>query len=369
MHTSLKNRRILFSVVIAWGIGSQGAAYGRQVELSLRKDDPNQNSSVVSSIAFSPDGKHLASGHGMPLGMLQEPKPGQTILWETATGNRMNTFPARKDGISSVAFSPDGKVLAVLEYTAIIRLIAVADGREIRKIETNQVDREFHSVAFFPDGMKLAAGVATDGPGNDVLILDVLSGKTIRTLSGHTDAITTLAVSSNGKLLASGSEDGTARIWDARSGKSLKTLTFPSIRKKLKHEAESSVESVAFSPDGQTLATVCGELDVLEEVDLWDTSTGKLTSRLEGIDPFVQQVVFSPDGKLLATAGRGDSITLWNSVTFQEVETIKGIKPVAFSPDGKALAYGKVTTIGVGDQAIDTIRTIVIQKFPAADRR
>ena len=362
MNTGIKLVRSVFCLAITWLVSSQGGTLGQQVELALPKDDTNQNSEPVSSVAFSPDGKLVVTGFGVGLGMLQEPRPGQTILWDASSGRRVSTIPALKDGVRSVAFSPDGKSLAVLEYPGIIRLIAISDGRELRKIETSQEDRAFYSIAFFPDCKRLAAGVTGElgGPGNDVWILDVASGKSIRILNGHQGPVASVAVSPDGKLLASGGWDGTARIWDASTGKCLKTQRFPSLIKKIKEAEREGDEpwahSVAFSPDGRTLATAATVTSVAGEVDLWDTSTGMLKATLKGIGPSVHQVVFSPDGRLLATAGRDESIKLWNTATYQEIGTIKGFEPIAFSADGKAIAFCTGS------------RTIVIQKSPKTDR-
>ena len=117
MHTSRKRLRLAIVLAIAWCVGSRDLAHAQQVVLYLPPDDPSPNSWVLSSVAFSPDGKLVSTTHGMPLGMLQEPKPGQTILWDARTGKRTKTIPGTRDGVRSAVFSPDGKTLAVLEYT------------------------------------------------------------------------------------------------------------------------------------------------------------------------------------------------------------------------------------------------------------
>ena len=206
--------------------------------------------------------------------------------------------------------------------------------------------------------------------------MNVADGKTKKTLVGHQGLVWSAAVSADGKLVASGSDDGTAKIWDAASGKLLKTLTFSALCKRIVEaggvkEDVIAVQSVAFSPDGRTLATAAGHIYQMEQVDLWDTSTGALKGTVEQDNPVVDQVVFSPDGKMLAAAGRLVTTRLWNTSSLREIETIEGMRPIAFSNDGKALAHGKSPTLPVGPPAEDdhfvmaeTEPTIVIRKLP-----
>ena len=208
MHSSPQSIRIVFSLAIAWSVASQGAALGQQVELTIPKDDPSPNSWVASSVAFSPDGKTVAAAYGMPLGMLQEPKPGQTILWTPRSGKRTRTIPALKDGVHSVAFAPDGKSIVVLEYTATIRMIAVADGREQHQLETHRKERSFFSVAVFPSGKHLAAGLAAEFGGREATFRSGMS--TAGNSSGFSTGIT--APSPRWRFLP------TVRCWPAEGG-------------------------------------------------------------------------------------------------------------------------------------------------------
>jgi WD40 repeat protein len=261
-----------------------------------------------------------------------------------------------------------------------IRLMEMPGGRELRRLTSPLKDSGFLSMAFFPDGKQIAAGVgAEEGPGrNNVMIFDVASGKTVRILNGHHGFVQSLAISPDGKLIASGSgmNDGSAKIWDPSTGKTLQTLSFPLLRKKLKEMGVGieiidmmQVDSIAFSPDGKTLATAAGLLLDFQQVDLWDVSTGKLKATLKGVDPYVEHVVFSPDGKLLATVGRSETIKLYNTETFEEASTIKGAKSLAFSPDGKSIAHAKASTERVGGGEIDVVRTVAIRELPISKRR
>ena len=355
--------RLMTTLVILW-LQTAGA---QQVTFRLPDDDPNTNSDVMRSAAFSPDGLLLAVGYGRFTGMLQEPRPGQAVLWDARSGSRKVTIRGRTDGVCSVAFSPDGKSLAVTEYPGIVRLCAVADGRERLTIKAPAWTTG--STEFSPDGRRLATGLWTgskDGvspPGNDVVAWDTESGKTVLTLKGHTEGILALAISPDGGRMLSGGWDGIAKVWDAKSGQALATLEFARLHMRLGiREPVVPVESVDFSPDGRTFATstgvsiAAGRPEGLGEVTFWSTSTLRETATLNDYDVFVKQLAFSPDGKLLATAGGDGTVRLWDTSTHREVGATKGRPPIAFSRDGQTLvACVAEGTLGLLKVA-DTIR-------------
>ena len=243
----------------------------------------------VESVAFSPDGKTLASG-----------SEDQTIkLWDVATGGNIATLKGHTGSVEAVAFSPDGKTLASGSSDQTVKLWDVASGKNT--ITLKQLGNMINSVAFSPDGRTLA--VAT-GNGNNaavarVVLWDVASRGKIATLKGHSAAVNSLAFSPDGKTLASGSDDHTVKLWDVTTQKNIATLEGQG--------QPNSLESVAFSPDGKTLAS--GSLS--STIAIWDVATRKNTATFGGSGA-VSSVAFSPDGKTLAAGGWNKTITLWD---------------------------------------------------------
>lgn len=255
----------------------------------------------VWSVAFSPDGKWLASC------------ANRTVdLWDVQTGERVQTLTGYRDRVFSVAFSPDGQLLATGSEDHWVRVWQIRSGELLHQLEAHQ--DEVRSVAFSPNrcssttgGWQLASG-SYDGT---IRLWEVstTAAQCTQILTGHQDWIWSIGFSPDGSTLASGSSDGTVRLWNVETGSCLQVLHHP-----------QPVRTIAFSPDGRRIAS--GSTDQL--LRLWDYQTGELLRVLAGHKSWISAIAFSPDPGLLASGSEDQSVILWDSQRGLCLKTLRG---------------------------------------------
>jgi WD40 repeat protein len=300
----------------------------------------NGHTDAVWKAVFSPDGRTLASA-----------SYDKTIrLWDMRTHKQLGESLAGPATVQSVAYSPDGRTLASASGNPMvpgggdttIRLWDTRTHKQVGKL-TGRTDAVW-SVAFSPDGRTLASAggdpEASGGGDTTIRLWDVRTHKQLgKPLRGHTDVVFSVAFSPDGRtlasaggdFLASGGGDTTIRLWDVRTHKQL--------GKPLRGHTDV-VWSVAFSPDGRTLASASADTTIR----LWDVRTHRqLGPPLTGHRDVVQSAAFSPDGNTLASASRDKTVRLWDTATHKQLGIpLRGhndrVNSVAFSPDGRTLA-------------------------------
>jgi WD40 repeat protein/serine/threonine protein kinase len=252
----------------------------------------------IRSMAFSPDGKRLASGGGgQKSGGVKVGDRAELKVWDTQTGQELLSLPvANCTVIKSVAFSPDGKRLASgtgpLTNPGEVKVWDAQTGQELLSLKTGAGT----SVAFSPDGKRLASA----SHGGTVKVWDAQTGQQFLSFETHSTAGSSVAFSPDGKRLASGGRGG-VKVWDAQTGQELLTLKGHT----------GGVAGVAFSPDGKRLASVSYD----KTVKVWDAQTGEELLSLH--TPWPSRVVFCPDGKRLASMGDG-TVTIWDATPLPE---------------------------------------------------
>ncbi|KAF4615687.1 hypothetical protein D9613_012553 [Agrocybe pediades] len=273
--------------------------------------------SAVRSLAFSPDGKWLASGLFN----------GDVLLWDTKSASQTGKALGQHfHWVASVAFSPDSKRLVSGSWDHTIRLWDIEKMVQVGNPWMGHTDW-VTCVAFSPDGTK----VVSSSYSQSVRVWNPETGKEIGVLLGHEGYVPSLAFSLDGKHIVSGSSDNTVRIWDAR--------TYQQVGKPLKGHT-SWVVSVAYSPDGKHIAS--GSWN--NTIRIWNAETRvQVGEPLQGHSGSVLSVCFSPNGKLLASGSKDCTVRIWNADTGAQIgESLHGhddsVWSMAFSPDGKTLA-------------------------------
>ena len=297
------------------------------------------------AFAYSPDGNTIATASTNQItvltGRIESRLPsisGNIVqLREITTGAKRTTVNTQTQKVASTVYAPDGKTIATArKRDNTVYFWDTATGKAKGTLE--RVGRgSIQSFVYAPDGNTIAtAGGWTD---NVVQLWDAQTGNHKTALTGHTKQVNSVAYSPDGNTIASGSTDGTVRLWEVATGKRKPILNHTNWFNFLFPSLNVPVGSIAYSPDGNTVAA--GSMD--GKVRLWDTQTPKLKATLTGHTGPVDTLVYSPDGKTLATAGdwTGNTVRLWDADTGEAKAVLTGythINALAYAPDGKTIA-------------------------------
>jgi WD40 repeat protein len=294
-----------------------------------------RESFAVNSIAYSPDGKMIAAGGA-----------GRSVgLWDAETGKEVRRLEGLSDA-NSVAFSPDGRFVAGAGWPD-ARVWEVATGNLAFAIKGHTASPR--AIVYSPDGKFIVTG----SHDRTIRIWDAADGHEVAKIEGHAESVLGLAFAPDGQTIASASSDLTARVWSVATRAEVRRFG----------PFADPAERVAFSPDGKTLVTTCQN----SPCKAWDVETGKELFQLgDGKKEHARFAGFSPDGKLLATTHADQTLRLSDPATGKEVRRWHAgsvrTSAVAFAPDGKTVAGA-----GIWDCAIRRWDVATGKEHPVAD--
>lgn len=310
-----------------WLVGPSGLDGLLKIPHPIGSLVESKHTAKVNAVAFSPDGKILASGS----------PDSPIILWNVKDGTMLKELNWEDTGVKNMVFSPDGNNLVSMSHDA-IRIWRVEDGSLLRTLEVVGSNSQ---LALSPDGKLLALGIY-----NTVQIWQLDDGAVLKKLESNAKAVDSVAFSPDGKILASGSEDGSVSLWQVEDGKLLRTING--------FEGRSGpVDGLSFSPDGKILAAV-------DSFTAWlyQTEDGKLLRYIKNMSPSFSgnsTFSFSPDGGILAFGAEETLMAdgLINKKGYVQLRRVQDgailsilkdrtsmVGSVAFSPDGMVLATG-----------------------------
>ena len=256
-----------------------------------------QGGPLVSQLAYSPDGKRLASASG-----------DTTItIWDAQTGKPLHVCKGHRQPVDCIAFSPDGSQLVSGADDWSIRIWNVADGTALRELIGHR--RAVLDVAFSSDSKSIVS-CSEDWT---IRVWDATSGESLKILDGHNFPVQQIGLAADGKQLVSGSLDHTLRTWDLESGKEIKSIQIPA----------GEIQSFAFDSTVK-LAAVALKTESSHRILTWDLETGKTLPQLLGHTGIIHHVTFGNHGNQLASGSEDRQIKVWDVQQGKELFTVLG---------------------------------------------
>jgi len=331
LHTALLNSRLRWTLPGGYGVdispdGTIMATSGpdstaiiwdvstRQKLLTLvgHRDDV-----YGVSVHFSTDGKRLVTASA----------DGTAKVWDISTESELLTLVGHTASVTDCVFSPDGTLLATTSSDNTVRIWNARNGEQLLALDKTGVG----FVEFDPGGTRLAIAIS-DRADNRVDFIDVNTSHVTLTLNGHEDSVINVTFSKDGSRVATASDDGTVRVWDASNGE-----------EQMMFGGETALFSVKFSPDDRLIAAAGYD----GRVKIWDMESGDLILTLIGHNNSIYFIDFSPDGKYLATASIDGTTKVWDVSDGGNRDwlTLARHNHVVFSadysPDGKRIATSR----------------------------
>ncbi len=237
----------------------------------------------VEAVAWSPDGKRIASG-----------SVDNTVqVWDAADGGHVYTYRGHSSSVLAVAWSPDGKRIASGSGDKTVQIWDAADGGHVYTYRGHP--SSVLAVAWSPDGKRIASASLD----KTVQVWDAANGGHVFTFRGHADIVLAVAWSPDGKHIASGSDDTTVQVWDAVNGSHVFTF----------RGHAGFVHAVAWSPDGKHIASSSDD----KTVQVWDAINGSHVFTFRGHADIVLAVAWSSDGKRIASASTDSTVQVWKA--------------------------------------------------------
>ena len=327
----------------------------------------------IIDIEFSPNGKYFAVASTIGI-----------WIYDVQTGKELSLLREENPYIDSIAFSPDGSMLAYASNDEYVRIYDTSNWKILKRFQTG--NRYTGPVIFSPDSKIL---VSANSEYNAV-VWDVATGEQVNTFEGHTRSITSMAFSSDGQTFVTGSWDRTIRLWDVSTG-TLRTKftkhsdgvsriifypdgrTFAGVGYNQNGSHLWDIETgdylgvpkqpisskSTFSPDGSKIAIAKGR-----ELRIWDVENGKYRFQLTGHLYSISSIAFSPNGRILITGGNGE-LHLWDVVSGSQKMSISGHNKytygLALSPDNRTIAIGSREEIRIWDAVTGTQKTTLYE--------
>jgi WD40 repeat protein len=288
----------------------------------------------VTSVAYSPDGRHIVTAS----------LDNTARVWDAASGRQIGVLRGHEGQVRSAAYSPHGEHIVTAAWDGTARIWDAASGQQIAVLHCDA--QAVYGAAYSPDDTR----IITASDDHTAIVWNAATGQRIAVLRGHEGAVLSAAFSPDGAHIVTASWDSTAIVWDAATGRQIAVL----------RGHQDAVLSATYSPDGTHIVTASHD----NSVRVWSAASGAQILVLSGHEDAVNSAAFSPDGTRIVTASDDHTARVWDSATGQPISTLLGqeyeVKSAAYSPDGTHIVTAsRDTTARVWNTASDQVIAVL----------